>query len=78
MECPHCLNKFEPWLCRLPKDIDLLANKLGLPVETVTQLISNNAIPLRTRIDSLGRRRGTYVMIHEAFERIWGSAGNTQ
>jgi hypothetical protein len=78
MECPHCMGKIEPWVYRLPRDASLLAATLGLPTETVCQMIANESIPVRVSRDSLGRRRSFVVLIHDALEGLRGSQSDTQ
>ena len=78
MECPHCIGKTEPWVYRLPQDASLLATTLGLPTETVFQMIANGSIPVRVWHDSLGRRRKFLVLIHDALEALRGSSSDTQ
>jgi hypothetical protein len=63
--CPRCGHALvDPHtLFRLPIDLELLASAVGLPAETVTQMIASGAIPTRRAVDTLGRRYGPPVVL---------------
>ena len=68
---PHGQPKIvKPWLYRLPRDLDELAGVVGLPAQAVTELIDEGLIPVRVRLDSLGRKRWNCVLIHEVLDGI--------
>ena len=77
--CPNCGSEYaRRLLFWLPKDIDLLANALGLPAETVVAWLSSGQIPVRYSVDSLGRRRKTVVWLADALEAIRASGRDTK
>jgi len=58
--CPRCGREMiDPYtLFRLPRDLEELAEALGLPAETVTAMIDAGKIPIRRAVDKNGRRYG--------------------
>jgi hypothetical protein len=68
--CREC--GFEPSqaLFRLPRDIPVLADTLGLPLDTVTQMLGDGTIPVRR---AWGNPRGRrIVLILDAIKAIQG------
>ncbi len=58
-----------PHLYYLPKDLEALAARLGLPVPEVVQLIDGGRVPLRRWLNKNRRQYGPpVVLIHDALK----------
>ncbi len=58
-----------PVLYRVPEELEPLATRLGLPVQEVVQLMDDNGVPLRRRLNKNRRPYGSYrVLIHDVLK----------
>jgi len=60
LQCTKCCFETSQWFFRLPRDIPVLADTLGLSLDEVNQLLSDGIIPIR-RIR--GNPRGRRVVV---------------
>ena len=70
MQCSRCGWKIERWLWKVPDEVPTLARKLGIPVRQLRLLIHEDKIPVRVKVDKLGRQRGLFVLIREVLDGI--------
>ena len=63
IECPCCKRSFNPFQrYELPAELELLAQALELPVETVLAMLASGEIPQRQKRDAIGRWYGPRIV----------------